>query len=51
MKEKLIQQLKDVDNSYNVDLLKLPKAVRKMPWMEFYSKSRPPEDAPFEGQM
>ncbi|XP_038133932.1 borealin [Cyprinodon tularosa] len=37
MKEKLIQQLKDVDNSYNVDLLKLPKAVRKMPWMEFYT--------------
>lgn len=38
MKEKLKQLLKDVDNGYDMALLKLPKAVRQMSWLELYSK-------------
>uniref|UniRef100_A0A3Q0S6E7 Cell division cycle associated 8 n=1 Tax=Amphilophus citrinellus TaxID=61819 RepID=A0A3Q0S6E7_AMPCI len=38
LKEKLNQLLKDVDNSYNMALIKLPKAVRQMSWLEHCSK-------------
>uniref|UniRef100_A0A3B4VD40 Cell division cycle associated 8 n=1 Tax=Seriola dumerili TaxID=41447 RepID=A0A3B4VD40_SERDU len=38
LKEKINQLLKDVDNSYNMALIKLPKAVRLMPWLEHCSK-------------
>lgn len=38
MKEKLNQLLKDVDNSYNMALIKIPKALRQMPWLELCSK-------------
>lgn len=38
MKEKLKQMLKDVDNSYDMALLKIPKAIRQSSWLEFYSK-------------
>lgn len=38
MKEKLNQLLKDVDNSYNMALIKLPMTVRKMVWLEHCSK-------------
>lgn len=33
--------LKDVDNAYNLALLKIPKAVRQMNWLEVFSKSPP----------
>lgn len=39
MRENLNQLLKDVDNSYNVALLKMTKAMRQTPWMELVSKS------------
>lgn len=38
MKEKINQLLKDVDNSYNMALIKLPKAVRQMPWLDHFSE-------------
>lgn len=38
MKEKLKQLLKDVDNSYDMALLKMPKAIRQSSWLEHYSK-------------
>uniref|UniRef100_A0AAQ5YP61 Borealin N-terminal domain-containing protein n=1 Tax=Amphiprion ocellaris TaxID=80972 RepID=A0AAQ5YP61_AMPOC len=38
MKEKINQLLKDVDNSYNMALIKLPKAVRQTSWMEHCSE-------------
>lgn len=38
LKEKINQLLKDVDNSYNMALIKLPKAVRQMCWLEHISK-------------
>lgn len=34
LREKLSQLLKDVDNSYNMALIRLPKAVRQMNWIE-----------------
>jgi len=34
LNEKLNQMLKDVDNSYNMLLIKLPKAIRQMNWLE-----------------
>ncbi|XP_058475808.1 borealin isoform X1 [Solea solea] len=34
LKEKINQLLKDVDNGYNMAVIKLPKAVRQMPWLE-----------------
>ncbi|XP_040909454.1 borealin [Toxotes jaculatrix] len=45
LKEKINQLLKDVDNSYNMALIKLPKAVRLMPWLEHCKseKPKPPE--------
>lgn len=39
MEEKTAQMLKDVENSYNLALLKIPKAVRQMNWLEVFSKS------------
>ncbi|KAL3043587.1 hypothetical protein OYC64_003447 [Pagothenia borchgrevinki] len=36
MKEKLNHMLKDVDNGYNMLLIKLPKSVRQMPWIELF---------------
>uniref|UniRef100_A0A3Q4H6K2 Cell division cycle associated 8 n=1 Tax=Neolamprologus brichardi TaxID=32507 RepID=A0A3Q4H6K2_NEOBR len=38
LKEKINQLLKDVDNSYNMAIIKLPKAVRQMNWLEHWSK-------------
>lgn len=38
MKEKSNQMLKDLDNSYNMLLIKIPKAVRQMNWLELYSE-------------
>nr|XP_020453304.1 borealin [Monopterus albus]XP_020453305.1 borealin [Monopterus albus]XP_020453306.1 borealin [Monopterus albus] len=34
LKAKIDQLLKDVDSSYNMALIKLPTAVRQMPWLE-----------------
>jgi len=39
LKEKINQLLKDVDNSYNMALIKLPKAVRQVVWLEHCSES------------
>ncbi|XP_026204584.1 borealin isoform X2 [Anabas testudineus] len=41
MKEKLNQLLKDVDNSYNMALIKLPMTVRKMVWLEHCKSEKP----------
>ncbi|XP_040044106.1 borealin [Gasterosteus aculeatus] len=41
MKEKINQLLKDVDNSYNMALIKLPKAVRQMPWLDHFMSEKP----------
>lgn len=41
MKEKIHQLLKDVDNSYNMALIKLPRAVRQMAWLEHCSELTP----------
>ncbi|KAF3707242.1 Borealin Cell division cycle-associated protein 8 Dasra-B [Channa argus] len=41
MKEKLNQLLKDVDNSYNMALIKLPMAIRKMSWLEHCKSEKP----------
>uniref|UniRef100_A0A3Q1H3U3 Cell division cycle associated 8 n=1 Tax=Acanthochromis polyacanthus TaxID=80966 RepID=A0A3Q1H3U3_9TELE len=38
LKEKINQLLKDVDNSYNMALIKLPKAVRQTSWLEHCSE-------------
>uniref|UniRef100_A0A3Q3JCC6 Uncharacterized protein n=1 Tax=Monopterus albus TaxID=43700 RepID=A0A3Q3JCC6_MONAL len=38
LKAKIDQLLKDVDSSYNMALIKLPTAVRQMPWLEHCSK-------------
>lgn len=41
MKEKINQLLKDVDNSYNMALIKLPKALRQMNWIEHCKSEKP----------
>ncbi|XP_030597364.1 borealin [Archocentrus centrarchus] len=41
LKEKQNQLLKDVDNSYNMALIKLPKAVRQMSWLEHCKAEKP----------
>ncbi|XP_038580951.1 borealin [Micropterus salmoides] len=41
LKEKINQLLKDVDNSYNMALIKLPKAVRQMVWLEHCKSEKP----------
>ncbi|XP_067468617.1 borealin [Thunnus thynnus] len=41
LKEKMNQLLKDVDNSYNMALIKLPKAVRQMNWLEYCKSEKP----------
>lgn len=45
LKERINQLLKDVDNSYNMALIKLPKAVRQMTWLEHFmsEKAKSPE--------
>lgn len=40
LNEKATQMLKDVDNTYSLALLKIPKTVRQMNWIEVFSKSR-----------
>ncbi|XP_029299108.1 borealin isoform X2 [Cottoperca gobio] len=40
MKEKLNQLLKDVDNSYNMALIKVSKADRQMPWLEQFNSEK-----------
>uniref|UniRef100_H3C6F5 Cell division cycle associated 8 n=1 Tax=Tetraodon nigroviridis TaxID=99883 RepID=H3C6F5_TETNG len=39
LEEKTTQMLKDVENSYNLALLKIPRAVRQMNWLQVFSKS------------
>ncbi|XP_068432068.1 borealin [Clinocottus analis] len=41
MKEKINQLLKDVDNSYNMALIKLPKAVRQTNWLDYFMLKEP----------
>lgn len=41
LKEKTNQLLKDIDNSYNMALIKLPKAVRQMIWLEHLKSEKP----------
>ncbi|TDH03902.1 hypothetical protein EPR50_G00146810 [Perca flavescens] len=41
LKEKLNQLLKNVDNSYNMAQIKLPKAVRQMVWLEHFRAEKP----------
>ncbi|XP_021167403.2 borealin [Fundulus heteroclitus] len=41
MREKIDKLLVDVDNSYDMALMKQPRAVRQMPWMEFYKLHQP----------
>lgn len=41
LKEKLSQLLKDVDNAYNMAMIKLPKAVRQMNWIEYFNADKP----------
>ncbi|XP_005938840.1 borealin [Haplochromis burtoni] len=41
VKEKINQLLKDVDNSYNMAIIKLPKAVRQMNWLEHWKSEKP----------
>ncbi|TKS88197.1 Borealin Cell division cycle-associated protein 8 [Collichthys lucidus] len=41
LKEKFNQLLKDVDNSYNMALIKLPKAVRQTTWLEHCKPDKP----------
>lgn len=47
LKEKTNSLLKDADNFYNMSLIKLPKAVRQMNWIEFCEsekKEKTPEE-------
>lgn len=39
LNERTAQMLKDVENAYNLALLKIPKAVRQMNWLEVFRKS------------
>lgn len=41
LKEKLSHLLKDVDNGYNMALIKLPKAIRQMNWIEHFKADKP----------
>ncbi|XP_008329351.1 borealin [Cynoglossus semilaevis] len=41
LKEKINQLLQDVNNCYNMALIKLPKAVRLMPWVEYCKPEKP----------
>ncbi|KAM6974186.1 borealin [Tautogolabrus adspersus] len=41
MKEKINQLLKDVDNSYNMALIKMPKAIRQTAWLEHFKPEKP----------
>lgn len=41
LKERINQLLKDVDNSYNMAVIKLPKAVRQMAWLEHLKSEKP----------
>ncbi|XP_070702858.1 borealin [Pempheris klunzingeri] len=41
LKERINQLLKDVDNSYNMALIKLPKAVRQTAWLEHCRAEKP----------
>ncbi|KAL4629429.1 hypothetical protein GN956_G16935 [Arapaima gigas] len=47
MKERTNSLLKDADNFYNMALIKLPKAVRQMNWLEYCGpeKTAPEDDA------
>ncbi|XP_069032761.1 borealin isoform X1 [Embiotoca jacksoni] len=36
MNEKMNQLMKDIDNSYEMAVIKLPRAVRQMNWLEFF---------------
>nr|XP_046274347.1 borealin [Scatophagus argus] len=45
LKEKINQLLKDVDNSYNMALIKLPKAFRQTAWLEHCKSEKPKSPA------
>ena len=38
MKEQQMQLLTEIDNRYNMAIIKLPKAVRQMNWLLYFSK-------------
>lgn len=40
--------LKEMDNLYNIEILRLPKALREMNWLDYFGKSRcrPPRPGP-----
>lgn len=31
--------LKEMDNLYNIEILRLPKALREMNWLDYFGKS------------
>lgn len=41
LKEKLSQLSKDVENGYNMALIKLPKTIRQMNWIEHFKADKP----------
>ncbi|CAJ1083183.1 borealin [Xyrichtys novacula] len=41
MKERMNQLLKDVENSYNMALIKLPKAIRQTLWLDHFKAEKP----------
>ncbi|CAL8292462.1 unnamed protein product [Merluccius merluccius] len=41
MREQKNQLLKEVDNRYNMALIKLPRAVRQMNWLDYFSSEKP----------
>ncbi|KAM4629970.1 borealin [Polymixia lowei] len=41
LKEQRNHLLKEADNRYNMDLIKLPKAVRQMKWLDYYRTEKP----------
>lgn len=41
LNERTAQMLKDVENAYNLALLKIPKAVRQMNWLEVFQAETP----------
>uniref|UniRef100_A0AAV2K444 Borealin N-terminal domain-containing protein n=1 Tax=Knipowitschia caucasica TaxID=637954 RepID=A0AAV2K444_KNICA len=41
MKGKLSQLLKEVDTGYNMALIKLPKAIRQLNWIQYFNAEKP----------
>ncbi|XP_072275711.1 borealin isoform X2 [Pyxicephalus adspersus] len=38
LKNNVVSNLKEVDSLYNIELLKLPAAIREMRWLDFFAK-------------